>query len=166
MLRDAVTDDLPVIAEIYAHYVTTSVATFEYEPPEDAEWLRRYRSIVDLGLPFLVAEHEGRVAGYAYCGSWKTRPAYRRTVEDSIYLAPWATGKGLGGALLDGLLTRCVAAGVREVIAVITDSGSPASAALHLKHGFVEAGRLRGVGFKHDRWLDTVLYQRSLTAET
>lgn len=162
MLRAASEEDLPTVAEIYAHYVTSSVATFELEPPDTGEWRRRFTAITDTGLPFLVAEHEDRIAGYAYCGPWKARPAYRHTVEDSIYLAPWATGLGIGGALLDELLAQCSSRGVREVIAVIADSGDPASSALHRKRGFAEAGTLRRVGFKHDRWLDTVLYQRTL----
>ncbi|MBK1784811.1 N-acetyltransferase [Prauserella sp. ASG 168] len=162
MLRDASTADLPAIAEIYAHYVRDSVATFEFDAPDAAEWQRRFTAITEAGLPFLVAESDGRVAGYAYCGPWKTRPAYRHTVEDSIYLAPWALGRGLGGALLDELLDRCTRSGLREVIAVITDSGDESSAELHRRRGFAEVGRLRQVGDKHGRLLDTVLFQRSL----
>ncbi|PXY35230.1 acetyltransferase [Prauserella coralliicola] len=162
VVRDAVTTDLAAIAEIYAHYVTGSVATFELEAPDAEEWQRRFTSVTTAGLPFLVAEHEGAVAGYAYCTPWKTRPAYRQTVEDSIYLAPWAHGRGIGGALLDELLARCAAADIREVIAVVADSGEEASLALHGKRGFTEAGRLRRVGHKHGKWLDTVLLQRSL----
>ena len=104
----------------------------------------------------------GRVAGYAYCAPWKTRPAYRHTVEDSIYVAPDAVGCGIGGRLLDELLTECTRAGVREVIAVIVDADGAASLALHRNRGFVDAGRLTAVGFKHGRWLDTMLLQRSL----
>ena len=103
-----------------------------------------------------------RIAGYAYCAPWKTRPAYRYTVEDSIYLAPDAVGRGIGGLLLDGLLTECTGTGTREVIAVIVDADGAASMALHRNRGFREAGRLTAVGFKHGRWLDTVLLQRSL----
>jgi L-amino acid N-acyltransferase YncA len=121
--------------------------------------------VVDAGLPFLVATLDDDVAGYAYCGPWKTRPAYRQTVEDSIYLAPDALGRGLGGRLLDALLTACAEADIREVIAVVADGGaeSQASLALHRGRGFAEVGRLRSVGYKHDRWLDTVLLQCSLT---
>ncbi|WP_246127696.1 GNAT family N-acetyltransferase [Amycolatopsis rhizosphaerae] len=165
-MKSASLDDLPGIAEIYAHYVENSTATFELEPPGEAEWNRRFSAIVDAGLPFLVAETSGKLAGYAYCGPWKTRPAYRRTVEDSIYLAPWAVGQGLGGLLFRELLTRSAAAGLREMIAVIVDNGNEsASAALHRRHGFTEAGRLTNVGFKHGQWLDTLLMQRSLTPE-
>lgn len=167
-VRAATEDDLGAIGGIYAHYVTSSVATFELEPPEHAEWLRRYRAITAEGLPFLVAEHPelpGTVAGYAYCTPWKARPAYRHTAEDSVYLDPHARGRGIGGALLDRLLAGCVEAGVRQVLAVIADSGDPASTALHTGRGFAEVGRLREVGFKHGRWLDTVLLQRILTGQ-
>jgi L-amino acid N-acyltransferase YncA len=163
-VRTAGPHDLAATHEIYAHYVATSVATFELVAPDAGEWARRFDAIAKAGLPFVVAELGGRVAGYAYCSPWKTRPAYRQTAEDSIYVAPWAAGHGLGGALLDELLRRSSAAGVREVLAVIADSGDPASLVLHQKRGFTEAGRLRAVGFKHDRWLDTVLLQRSLVA--
>jgi phosphinothricin acetyltransferase len=152
-----------VIAEIYAHYVDTSTVTFELTAPDEVEWARRFAEIADAGLPFLVAELDGKLAGYAYCAPWKTRPAYRQTVEDSIYLAPWAAGRGLGGLLLDELLTRSTAADIREVIAVIADTGTNgASTALHRRRGFAEIGRLTNVGFKHERWLDTLLLQRSL----
>lgn len=150
------------MAQIYAHYVTTSVATFEVEPPDAAEWHRRFTAVDAAGLPFLVAERDGAVAGYAYCAPWKTRPAYRATVEDSVYVAPWAVGRGCGAELLEALLERCRTAGIREVIAVVADSGDPASLALHRRFGFAEAGRLARVGFKHDRFVDTVLLQRSL----
>lgn len=155
--------DLGAIAAIYAHYVRTGVATFEVEPPEHDEWARRFRSVTERGLPFLTATIDGEVAGYAYCAPWKSRPAYRHTVEDSVYVAPAAVGRGVGGRLLDALLDHCAAAGIREVIAVIVDAGGAESVALHRSRGFVEAGRLTSVGFKHGRWLDTVLLQRSLT---
>ncbi|MYZ37858.1 MULTISPECIES: GNAT family N-acetyltransferase, partial [unclassified Streptomyces] len=114
------------------------------------------------GLPFLVAEVAGEVAGYAYAAPWRTKPAYRHTVEDTIYLAPGRTGRGLGGALLGALLTGCAEAGIRQVIAVLVDTGDDASAALHRRFGFIDAGRLTGVGNKHGRRLDTVLMQREL----
>ncbi|MEU6645916.1 N-acetyltransferase family protein [Saccharomonospora sp. NPDC046836] len=161
-LRAATTADLPEIAEIFAHYVQHSVATFAFEPLTIGEWQQRLAAVIGAGLPFLVAEQDGRVAGYTYCSPWRTLPAYRRTVEDSIYLAPGVRGRGLGGTLLDALLAGCAAAGVQEVIAVIADSGDPSSLQLHRRRGFTEAGRLRRVGYKHDRWLDTVLLQRSL----
>jgi L-amino acid N-acyltransferase YncA len=161
-IRTAHPADLDAVGAIYAHYVTTSTATFEETPPDRREWERRRRSIVERGLPFLVAELSGTIVGYAYCVPWRARPAYRRTAEVSVYVAPSAIGKGAGGALLDGLVTHAAGAGVRELIAVVADTGDPASIALHRGRGFVDAGRLAGVGFKHDRWLDTVLLQRRL----
>jgi L-amino acid N-acyltransferase YncA len=161
-IRRTMIDDLDDIGRIYAHHVQTGVATFELDAPDQTEWRHRLQSVTDRGLPFLTATLDGRIAGYAYCGPWKTRPAYRHTVEDSIYLAPEAVGRGIGGLLLDELLTECTSAGVREVIAVIVDADGAASFALHRNRGFVEAGRLTAVGFKHGRWLDTVLLQRSL----
>ncbi|SEH77823.1 phosphinothricin acetyltransferase [Mycolicibacterium rutilum] len=161
-LRPARPQDLPAIGRIYAHYVENTVATFELTPPGPAEWSRRLEAIAAAGLPFITATVDGEVAGYAYCGPWKSRPAYRRTVEDSVYVAPDAHGRGIGGRLVDELLTRCARAGARQVIAVIVDADGAASVALHRNRGFVEAGRLHAVGFKHDRWLDTVLLQRSL----
>jgi len=162
-IRRTVPDDLDDIGSIYVHHVQTGVATFELIAPDQMEWQQRLQSVTDRGLPFLTATLNGRIAGYAYCAPWKTRPAYRHTVEDSIYLAPDAVGRGIGGRLLDALLTECMAAGIREVIAVIVDAGGAASIALHRNRGFVDAGRLTAVGFKHGRWLDTVLLQRSLT---
>ena len=163
-IRRTIPDDLDDIGRIYAHHVQTGVATFELDAPDHREWQHRLQSVVDRGLPFLTATLDGRIAGYAYCGPWKTRPAYRHTVEDSIYLAPEAVGRGIGGLLLDELLIECTTAGVREVIAVIVDGDGAASLALHRNRGFVEAGRLTSVGYKHGRWLDTLLLQRSLTA--
>lgn len=161
-IRHTTSDDLYDIAAIYAHYVHSGVATFETAEPDRTEWQHRLQSVIDRGLPFLTATLDGRIAGYAYCVPWKTRPAYRHTVENSIYLAPDAVGRGIGGRLLDSLLTECAGAGVREVIAVIVDADGAASLALHRNRGFVDAGRLTAVGFKHGRWLDTVLLQRSL----
>jgi phosphinothricin acetyltransferase len=160
--RAATVDDLDAIAEIYGHYVATSVATFEMDPPDAVEWRRRFAAITDARLPFLVTERDGVVAGYAYCGPWKSRPAYRATVENSVYVAPSAIGKGCGTELMRGLLDACVAAGIREVVAVIADTGDPASVELHRRCGFIEAGRLTRVGFKHGRYVDTLLLQRTL----
>jgi len=171
LIRAAEADDLGVIAAIFAHYVTTSVSTFEETPPTVSEWEQKLSGISELGLPFLVVEAGGgsawgaRVAGYAYAGPWRPRPAYRHTVEDSVYLAPGWTGRGLGTMLLTALLDHCARAGARQMIAVIADSGAGASIALHRACGFTDAGRLAGVGFKHDRWIDTLLLQRGLTAD-
>jgi phosphinothricin acetyltransferase len=162
VIRHTTSDDLEAIATIYAHHVKTGVATFELAPPDPSEWQGRLDAITADGLPFLTAMRDDRVAGYAYCAPWKTRPAYRQTVEDSIYVAPDAVGCGVGGLLLDELLTECAGAGVREVIAVIVDADGAASLALHRNRGFVDAGRLTAVGFKHGRWLDTLLLQLSL----
>ncbi len=162
-IRPTVPDDLHAIGEIYAHHVRSGVATFETTPPDEQEWTRRFRAVADAGLPFVTAEVDGAIAGYAYCVQWKSRPAYRHTVEDSIYLAPNAVGRGIGARLLDALLAGCSDAGIRQVIAVIVDDGAGASIALHRNRGFVDAGRLTSVGFKHGRWLDTVLLQRGLS---
>lgn len=163
-IRPTVPDDLDAIREIYAHHVRAGVATFEVDPPDADEWGRRFASVTDSGLPFVSVEIAGAVSGYAYCAPWKSRPAYRQTVEDSIYLAPNAVGRGIGGRLLDALLARCSDVGIREVVAVIVDDDADASLALHRNRGFVDAGRLAKVGFKHGRWLDTVLLQRSINS--
>ena len=154
--------DLEPVAGIFAHYVTTSTVTFEDTPPTVAEWQRQLGDLARLGLPFLVAKTGGEVAGYAYACPWRAKPAYRHTVEDTVYLSPGHTGRGIGSALLGGLLAECAAAGARQVIAVIADTGSDASAALHRRFGFTQAGRLSGVGRKHGRWIDTVLMQKEL----
>ena len=164
LVRAATAGDMERVAGIYAHYVTGSVATFDTAPPDAASWHRKHTELAGRGLPFLVAEAGGQVAGYAYAAPWKTRPAYRHTVEDSVYLAPGWTGRGLGRLLLDALLTACTQAGVRQVVAVIADSGDGASAALHARSGFTDAGRLTAVGHKHGRWIDTILMQRDLTS--
>ena len=163
LVRAAVPGDMDPVAEIYAHYVTSSVATFDTSAPGAADWRCKLGDLAGRGLPFLVADAGGEVAGYAYATPWKTRPAYRHTVEDSIYLAPAWRGRGLGQPLLGALLDACTQAGVRQVIAVIADSGEDASAALHRRAGFTEAGRLVRVGYKHGRWIDTLLLQRDLT---
>ena len=157
--------DLERVADIFAHYVWNTAVTFEQTPPTVADWRRRLDDLAGLGLPFLVARTGGEVAGYAYAGLWRRQPAYRHTVEDSVYLAAGRTGQGLGRRLLGELLTRCADAGLRQVVAVIADAGadSEASIALHRSFGFTHAGRLVGVGRKHGRLIDTVLLQRDLT---
>ena len=162
-IRPTSPDDLDAIEEIYAHHVCTGVATFELTPPDRSEWRQRLQAATAHGFPFLTAILDGEVAGYAYCTPWKTRPAYRHTVEDSVYVAPHALGRGVGGRLLDALMEDCGRSGIREVIAVIVDADGAASLALHRNRGFVDAGRLAAVGYKHGRWLDTLLLQRSLT---
>jgi len=157
--------DLGRVAEIFAHYVTRSVVTFETVPPTVADWQAKLDNQTALGLPFLVARAGGEVAGYAYASPWRPKPAYRRTVEDTVYLAPGETGRGLGRRLLAELLARAGQAGAHQMVAVIADAGtdSEASVALHRALGFAHVGRLTAVGSKHGRWIDTVLMQRGLT---
>jgi L-amino acid N-acyltransferase YncA len=158
--------DLAQVAEIFAHYVTHSVVTFETDPPTVADWRARLDTAASLGLPFLVARFGVAVAGYAYATPWRPKPAYRHTVEDTVYVAPGATGRGLGRALLAELLARAGQAGARQMVAVIADAGaeSAASVALHRAAGFAYVGTLTAVGHKHGRWIDTVLMQRDLSA--
>ena len=141
------------------------MATFEEVAPGAADWQRRLDESTTRTLPFLVAEDGGDVCGFAYASPWRPKPAYRHTVEDTVYLSPGHTGRGIGSALLGGLLAECAAAGARQVIAVIADTGSDASAALHRRFGFTQAGRLSGVGRKHGRWIDTVLMQKELGSD-
>lgn len=162
-VRPARPDDVAAIAGVFAHYVTSSVVTFEETPPTAADWGHKLAGLRELALPFAVAAAGDEVVGYAYASPWRPKPAYRHTVEDSVYLAPGWTGRGLGRLLLTTLLTQSAAAGARQMIAVIADSGEAASAALHRSCGFADAGRLVAVGFKHGRWVDTLLMQRELT---
>lgn len=165
-VRAAQIGDMEAVAEVYAHYVAHSVATFDTEPRSADTWRALWKDSRDAGRPFLVAELDGAVAGYAMVGPWKPKPAYRQTAEDSIYLAPSATGRGAGRALLEGLLSAAEEAGLREVVAVIADTPEhgqgAASRALHARAGFTEIGRMPRVGRKHGMWVDTVLMQRSL----
>jgi L-amino acid N-acyltransferase YncA len=168
VIRAAIPADLEQVAAIYAHYVTTSVATFEEVPPTVADWRLRLDDLARRKLPFLVADagiDDGAICGYAYASPWRPKPAYRHTVEDTVYVSPAHTGRGLGRALLSALLTACADAGARQVIAVIADTGSDASVALHRQLGFAHAGRLANVGRKRGRWIDTVLMQRELGPE-
>ena len=162
-VRVAAVADMEQVAAIYAHYVATSVATFDEHAPPVSYWGRRLDQVTRRKLPFLVAESDGTVTGYCYASPWRSRPAYRYTVEDSIYVAPGQAGRGIGSALLGALLPACTEAGARQMIAVIADTGSDASTALHVRFGFTQAGLLTGVGRKHGRWVDTVLMQRDLT---
>ena len=163
MIRPALDADIPQIAAIYAHHVLTGLATFEVEPPDAAELARRRAAILERRLPYLVAEIDGTIAGYAYAGPYRPRPAYRFTVEDSVYIRPEQQRKGLGRLLLTELIAQCEAAGCRQMIAVIGDSGNTASIKLHESLGFEHTGILKGVGFKFGRWVDTVLMQRPLS---
>lgn len=162
-IRDATVADLPDVREIYNHYVANTVVTFDEDPWTMAELRRKYAQIIKLKLPFLVAVSPGgSLLGYAYVFPWKSKAAYRYTVENSIYLGPAATGKGLGKALMAELITRSKQAGLKEIVAVIADKGAEASVRLHERFGFTEIGHMGRVGFKFDRWLGTVLMQRSL----
>jgi phosphinothricin acetyltransferase len=161
-IRVATPADAAAVTAIYAHHVLNGTATFEEIPPEPAEIARRQAEITGRGLPFLVAEADLRLLGYAYAGPLRTRSAYRFTLEDSIYLDPAATGRGLGRRLLERLIAEATATGARQLVAVIGDSGNVASIALHARLGFAHAGTLRSVGFKFGRWLDTVQMQRPL----
>lgn len=164
LIRPALPQDIPAIAHIYGQSVETGTASFELEPPDKAEMEQRYRALVDGGFPYLVAEANGRVAGYAYAGPYRPRPAYRFTVEDTVYIAPDMQRRGLGIALLNAVIRESAARGFRQMVAVIGDSHQQAgSIALHAAAGFVKVGRMPDVGFKFDRWLDTVLMQRALT---
>jgi L-amino acid N-acyltransferase YncA len=162
-IRDATSRDIPHMLEIYNHYVANSTVTFDEEPLTLKEMRAKFAKVAELGYPWLVAESpRGVMLGYAYVLPWKTKAAYRFTVENSIYLGPASTGKGLGKALMAELLPRAKAAGVKEVIAVIADKGAEASIRLHESFGFTQIGHMGKVGFKFGRWLGTVLMQKSL----
>lgn len=165
-VRPAEKADMEAVAAVYAHYVTETGITFDEQAPDAAAWRTRLLDLRERGLPFLVAETGGEVAGYALAAPWKPKSAYRYTVEDSVYLAPGRTGAGLGTLLVGSLVEECAEAGIRSIVAVIADTPdgtqAAASIALHERHGFSHTGRLRGVGYKHGGWLDTVLMQRAL----
>jgi L-amino acid N-acyltransferase YncA len=162
-IRPVADGDIPDIREIYNYYVTNSVVTFDEKKWSIAQWREKVAHLKKLGLPFLVAESpSGQILGYAYVQPMSSKSAYRYSVENSIYLGQAATGKGLGRALLEALITACEQAGIREMVAVISDKGAEASIALHEKLGFEEVGRMGRVGFKFGRWLGTVYLQKSL----
>lgn len=162
-LRDSDAADIPAIAAIYGHWVTHGLASFELQPPDAAEMLARRAAILAAGFPYIVAVGEGgRVLGYAYVSAWRTRPAYRFGCENSVYVAPDAGRGGIGRALLGALIERCTAKGLRLMIAVIGDSANAGSIGLHKAMGFRPAGVLPATGWKHGRWVDTVLMTRPL----
>jgi phosphinothricin acetyltransferase len=163
-LRPATSGDLPALREIYAGHVLHGAASFEEVPPDPAEFEKRWRGITDLGLPYLVACEGARLLGYAYAGPYRPRSAYRFSVEDSVYLDPAVTGRGIGKLLLAAIIDAATIAGKRQMLAVIGDSANRASIALHASLGFTEVGTFRSVGFKFGRWVDTVLMQRALGA--
>lgn len=182
-IRPATVVDMPAVAAIYRHYVLHTVATFDLEPPTASDWSAKLAAADDAGWPFLVitgpepeadgrvfadpdapAEPDDPVVGFAAVALWRAKPAYRHTVEDTVYLDPASTGRGLGRQLLADLLTRAAAVGVRQVVAMIADTGSRASVRLHEACGFRTVGWLPAVGFKHDRWVDVTLMQAALPA--
>ncbi|MCU1546082.1 MAG: N-acetyltransferase family protein [Homoserinimonas sp.] len=162
-IRGAQVEDLPYVLAIYNHYVANSTVTFDESPMTLKDLRSKFQHLMKLGFPFLIAESpSGDVLGYAYVYPWKEKAAYRFTVENSIYLGPAATGKGLGRALMATLIEEARAAGIKEIVAVIADVGADASIRMHKSFGFKEIGRLGKVGFKFGRWLGTVLMQKSL----
>ncbi len=162
-LRAATSDDVKQITEIYNYYVINSVVTFDIEKSTEETWLDKLEYLNGLGLPFIVAQSSsGNVLGFAYVAPWRAKAAYRRTVENTIYLRPAAIGKRLGTRLLAELIERSKAAGVKEIVAVISDKGADTSIALHEAFGFKKQGHLAKVGFKFNRWLGTILLQKSL----
>lgn len=161
-IRAATSDDLAAVQAIYAHHVLHGLGTFETEPPGLDEMKRRHAQITDDGFPYLVAVDASRVLGYAYANHFRTRAAYRNTVEDSIYVADEAAGQGVGKALLSALIEGCTALRLRQMLAVIGDSGNAASIGVHRACGFEHTGVMKAVGRKFDRWIDVVIMQRAL----
>jgi len=162
-MRDARPEDLPHVREIYNHYVANSTVTFDEDAMTLREWKSKFAYLKKLGMPFIVAESpNGQILGYALVQPWKQKRAYRFTVENSIYLGAASTGKGLGPVLMQELIDRSKAAGLKEMIAVIADKGAEASIKMHENFGFTEIGRMGHVGYKFDRWLGTILMQKSL----
>jgi phosphinothricin acetyltransferase len=161
-VRPSTEGDLGAIAMIYTHHVTHGLGSFETEAPSLEEIARRRRAVIDGDLPYLVADCDGGIAGFAYATPHRARPGYRNTVEDSVYVSPSYNRKGIGRALLSGVITTCETAGLRQMVAVIGDSGNDASVRLHSACGFTVVGTLTAVGLKHGRWVDTVIMQRAL----
>lgn len=161
-LRPATAQDIGAITAIYAHHVLNGTGSFELQPPDEAEMLKRFEAIAAAGLPYLVSESNGIITGYAYAGPYRPRPAYRFTVENSIYVHPDYIGGGIGSTLLAGLIEACIALKLRQMVAVVGDSANTGSLELHRKFGFKETGILKDVGFKFGRWLDVVMLQRTL----
>jgi phosphinothricin acetyltransferase len=162
VIRDATEGDMAAIQAIYTHHVLHGLASFEEVPPDTAELNRRRGLITGRGLPYRVAERDGTVLGYAYAGPYRTRRGYRFSVENSVYVAPDAARQGVGRMLLADLIEGCRAAGARQMIAIIGDTGNAPSIGLHASLGFTKAGNIRSVGFKFGRWVDTVIMQLAL----
>lgn len=164
VIRASSAADTPAITAIYAHWVTHGLASFEVEPPDLTEMARRRDAVLAAGFPYLVAEAPEGLLGYAYASAYRARPAYRFTAENSVYVAPGAGRRGIGLALMEEVIAQCTGAGFRQMVAVIGDSGNAASIALHKRAGFTTAGLLKAAGWKHGRWVDSVLMQRPLGA--
>lgn len=164
VVRDSIDADMAAVQRIYAYYVLHGLGSFEEKPPPVAELQRRRKDVLSRGLPYLVAEIDGAVVGYSYVAVFRSRSAYRYTVEDSVYVDEAFGRSGVGRALLSALIARCEASGWRQMIAVIGDSANTASIGLHESLGFRHVGTLQAVGFKFDRWVDSVLMQRELGA--
>ena len=164
IVRDATQSDMPAIQAIYAHEVLHGLATFEEVPPKADELVTRRESVLSFGLPYLAAELNGRVVGFSYAWAYRPRPAYRHTIEDSVYVAEGMQGRGIGQALLAALISSCETGTWRQMIAVIGNSGNTASIAMHERLGFRSVGTFEAVGFKLGQWVDTVLMQRMLGA--
>jgi phosphinothricin acetyltransferase len=163
-IRPCAEDDMRAVSEIYAHHVLHSTATFELEPPNLEEMLSRRRAIVEGGYVYLVAETDSGIIGYAYVGAYHKRPAYRFTVEDSVYVRAGDEGRGIGLRLMQALLAACEQKPFRQMIAIIGDSANRASIELHRRLGFRMVGAFQSTGFKFGRWIDTVLMQKELGA--
>ncbi|HTH16450.1 MAG TPA: GNAT family N-acetyltransferase [Magnetospirillum sp.] len=166
LVRDATEADMAQVQAIYTYYVTRTAASFEEVPPTVEEMILRRAATLERGMPYLVAEDRGEVVGYTYAGPWRPRTAYRYTLEDSIYVAPFVQRRGVGRALLGGLIERCTDMGYHRMIAVIGDSANQSSIALHRALGFRQEGVLRGVGLKFGRWVDVVMMHRVLGDES
>jgi len=164
IIREIEDGDLASVTAIYGHHVLTGFGSFEETAPTVDDMARRVAAVRALGLPWRVAEAEGEVVGYAYASAFRPRPGYRFTVEDSVYVAPHALGRGTGRALLTSVIDACEALSLRQMLAVIGDSGNEASVRLHRSLGFEQMGIARSVGFKHGRWVDIVSMQRALGA--
>jgi L-amino acid N-acyltransferase YncA len=161
-VRAATAGDIPAITRIYGHAVKHGTASFELEPPDEAEMAHRMQTLLDGGYPYFVAETDGALVGYAYAGPYRPRPAYRFSVEDSIYIDPSAQRRGIGRVLLEHLIAECERRGFRQMVAVIGDSAQTASIELHRALGFRLVGTVENVGYKFDQWLDSVNMQRPL----
>jgi L-amino acid N-acyltransferase YncA len=163
-IRTAAAEDAAALAAIYGHHVAHGFGTFETDPPSAADMAGRLEAVLVLGLPYLVAEIDGVVAGFAYGSPFRPRASYRYTVEDSVYIGPERLGQGIGKALLAGVIEASEALGLRQMVAMVGDSGNERSVRLHRSMGFTPVGVFRAIGFKHGRWVDVAMLQRPLNA--